>query len=115
MNNFEQKPVKEIQFNQNNLYREESFTDLNVGAIRMLVPVKPDGTPDSTRMPLFMGQAQVMSPKGPMPIQGPIEAKSLVEAMGKFPQAMEEAFKRMISEAREYQRQQESGLIVPGK
>jgi len=115
VNNFEEKPVKEIQFNQDNLYREDSFTDLQVGQIRMLMPVKPDGTTDSTRTPLFMGQAQVMSPNGPLPIQGPIDAKSLVEAMGKFPQAMEEAFKRMVSEVREMQRQQESGLILPGK
>jgi len=115
VNNFEEKPVKEIQFNQDNLYREDSFTDLHVGSIRMLIPVKTDGTTDSTRTSLFIGQAQVMSPNGPLPIQGPIDANSLSEAMEKFPQAMEEAFKRMISEVREMQRQQESGLILPGK
>ena len=27
----------------NNLYREESFTDVKVAAIRRLTPVKPDG------------------------------------------------------------------------
>ncbi|OPY12269.1 MAG: hypothetical protein A4E70_00589 [Syntrophus sp. PtaU1.Bin005] len=115
MDKFTQVPLNKIEFNQNNLYREDSFTDMQVGSIRVLIPVKPDGSEDSSRAALFIGQAQVMSPQGPLPLQGPIEAKSLSEAMDKFPQAMEQALKQMLSEVREYQRQQESGLILPGK
>jgi hypothetical protein len=56
-----------------------------------------------------------MSPGGPLPVQGPIEAKSLTEAMEKFSEAMEQALKVMISESREMQRREESGLILPGR
>jgi len=115
VNNFDEKPLKEIAFSTDNLYREDSYTDLKVGSIRILTPVKPDGTADLTRTTLFIGQAQFMSPDGPLPIQGLIDAKSLAEAMEKFPQAMEEALHHMITEARELQRQKESGLILPGK
>lgn len=115
MNNFSEKPMNEIKFSQDNLYREDSFTDLRVGTIRMLTPVKPDGSDDKTRSPIFIGQTQVMSPKGPLPIQGPIDAKSLTEAMEKFPQVMEQSLQQMISEIKELQRQKESGLILPGK
>jgi len=97
MNNSAEKPQKEIIFSQDNLYREDTFTDLRVGSIRMLSPIKPDGTADATRTPLFVGQAQIMSPEGPMPLQCPIEAKSLTEAMEKFPESMEQMLKQMIS------------------
>ncbi len=115
MDNFAEKPMNEIKFSQDNLYREESFTDLRVGTIRMLTPVKPDGSDDPSRTPHFIGQTQVMSPKGPLPIQGPIDAKSLTEAMEKFPQVMEQLLQKMISEIKDLQRQKESGLILPGK
>ena len=115
MNSFEKKTLNDIKFNQDNLYREDSFTDLRVGSIRMLTPVTPDGTTDSTRTKMFIGQAQFMSPDGPLPIQGPIDAKSLAEAMEKFPQAMEQMLRHMIEEARELQNQKESNIIVPGK
>jgi len=115
VNSFDEMPLSEIRFSPENLYREDSFTDLRVGSIRMLTPVKPDGTDDSARTPLFMGQAQFMTPDGPLPIQGPIEAATLAEAMEKFPQAMEQALKSMIAEARELQRQKDSGLILPGR
>ena len=41
-------PQQTIDFtvDRNNLYREESFTDIKVAAIRRLTPVKPDGTVD---------------------------------------------------------------------
>jgi len=80
MNNPAEKSEIEIKFNQENLYREDKITDLTVGAIRMLVPMKPDGTEDTTRIPLFIGQAQMMSPEGPVPLQCPLNAKTLVEA-----------------------------------
>jgi len=115
VNNFVEKPLNEIQLSQDNLYREDSFTDLRLGSIRMLTPVKPDGTVDTSRTPLFIGQAQFMSPGGPLPVQGSIEAKSLTEAMEKFSEAMEQALKVMISESREMQRREESGLILPGR
>lgn len=105
---------KKARFNQQNLYREEVFSDLTIGSIRQLMPVKPNGEPDKNRAILFIGQSQIYTQHGPMPIQFPIDAKNLQLAMGKFPDAMEEFVAHLVEEAKEMQRQEQSRLIVPG-
>ncbi len=52
----------DLKLDGNNLYREESFTDLKVGAIRKLTPVTTDGSLDISRHPIFMAHTQLMSP-----------------------------------------------------
>ena len=37
------KLIAEMQMDAANLYREESFTDIKVGSMRKLTPVKTDG------------------------------------------------------------------------
>ena len=105
---------KKTRFNQQNLYREELYSDLTVGSIRQLLPVKPNGEADKARSAIFIGQAQVYTQHGPMPVQFPIEAKNLPNAMEKFPAAMEAFMARLMEEAKELQRQEASRLIVPG-
>ena len=73
MNSNEKRTLADVRVDQNNLYREETFTDLKVGTIRRLMPVRSDGSPDETRRPIFTGQTQVMSSMGPVPVQCPIE------------------------------------------
>ena len=113
---------KEFQFDKGNLYREESFTDLQSGAIRRLTPVKPDGSEDKTRKPVFVGQTNIMSPNGPIPIQNIIKAKELQQAIKKFPEAMQEATERLIEEVKKMQekeqspiQQSDSRIIIPGR
>ena len=48
-------PLGDIAVDQNNLYREETFTDLKVASIRRLTPIKPDGSDDFTRPAIFVG------------------------------------------------------------
>ena len=105
---------KKISFNQQNLYREEVFSDLATGSIRQMQPVKPNGEPDKTRKTLFWGHSQVYTQQGPVPIQFPIEAQNLPLAMEKFPRAMEEFVAHLVAEAKEMQRQEQSRIIVPG-
>jgi hypothetical protein len=105
---------RKAKFNQANLHQEEVFTDLTVGSIRRLTPVKPNGEPDKTRPVLFVGQAQIYTQQGPMPVQFPIDAKNLQLAMEKFPMAMEEFVAHLVEQAKELQRQEQSRLIVPG-
>ena len=106
---------------QNNLYREESITDLKVASIRRLVPVMADGTDDPSRTPIFVGHTQLMSPEGPLPIQAELAAKTIDEAMDVFPQAMKQALAEMIEKIQQMQRQQqtqqkdESRIIIPGR
>ena len=66
------------------LYKEEMFTDRNVGAIRRLTPVTGDGAADATRPVLFVGQAEIMTNMGPVPINFEIEGKSLADAVAGF-------------------------------
>ena len=66
------------------LYREEMFTDRKVGAIRRLTPVTADGAPDTTRPVLFVGQAEIMTNMGPVPLSFEIEGKTLAEAVAGF-------------------------------
>ncbi|NLN40350.1 MAG: hypothetical protein GX155_12260 [Smithella sp.] len=116
MNETGSRKITEIKINTDNLYLEESFTDLNFATIRRLTPVNIDGSPDESREPIFTGMTQLMSPNGPIPVSCIIEnAETLAEAAAKLPEAIEKTVQAMIAEAQEAQRKEASGLIVPGQ
>ncbi len=93
-------PQQTIDFtvDRNNLYREESFTDVKVAAIRRLTPVKPDGSDDESRDPIFMAQTQLMSPSGPVLLQSILDATNLEQAMERFPKAMQKEMDKVAAE-----------------
>ena len=95
------------------LYREELFTDRKVGAIRQLTPVTADGAPDTTRPVLFLGQAEIMTNMGPVPLSFEIEGKTLDEAVKNFSEAAQAAIERTVQQIQELRRQQASQLVVP--
>lgn len=100
------RPEKaEINLNvdRNNLYREDSVTDIKVAAIRRLTPIKADGSDDDSRAPIFMGQTQLMSPSGPLLLQSLLEARTLEEAMDKFPAAMQKEVEKAMAQAEKEQ------------
>jgi hypothetical protein len=107
--------------NPDALYREESFTDLQSGAVRRLVPVRADGSADEARTPIFIGTAQVLTPDGPLPIQAVLPANNLKEALAAFPGAMQVALEEMIGELEKMQREQpdasgeKSRIVIPGR
>jgi hypothetical protein len=103
----------EITVDTHNLYREESVTDLKAAAIRRLVPIRADGSPDPQRSTMFVGQTQLMTPHGPLPVQAPIPADTLEEALARFPQAMQTAVAQMIAEVRRLQREEASRIVMP--
>lgn len=96
------------------LYREDIITDRKVGTIRRMIPVKSDGSDDAARPTLYVGEAQIMTNAGPLPINFEIEAKDLGEAVGKFGDAAKEAVERTVRELQELRRQQASSIVVPG-
>jgi hypothetical protein len=106
--------IEDIQLDGQNLYREESYTDLTVGSIQVLVPVTTAGAEDPSRPKQFIGQTQILSAAGPLPLSAPIDASTLEEAIRKFPQAAKAAVDRLMDEAREMQRQEASRIVVPG-
>jgi hypothetical protein len=109
----ENKPAS-IRINQNNLYREEIFSDLTVGTIHQMTPVKPNAELDKKRTVIFIGNTQLITQQGPLPVRFPIEAKNLQQAIDKFPESLESFVKKMVEEAKELQRKEESRIIVPG-
>lgn len=96
-----------------NLYREESFTDRRVGTIRRLTPVKTDGSADAARVEVFVGQAQLLTPMGAIPLNFEIPAGSLDDATQKFSAAAQEAVQRTMQELQEMRREQASSLVIP--
>lgn len=107
--------LREVQVDRNNLYREETFTDLKVAWIRRLTPVKADGSPDPARRTSFVGETQLMSPAGPIPLSYPIEAESLEQALDRFPKALQRAVEDMMAAAEELRRQEMSRIVIPGR
>jgi len=95
------------------LYQEENFTDRKIGNIRRLTPVDSNGQHDSSRKTLFIGQTQMMTNMGPLPLSFEIEAENLEQACAGFADAAKEAVERTIEEARELQRQQASQIVIP--
>ena len=114
MTNIDEIDKIDLTVNQNNLYLEESFTDLNVASIRRLTPVRSNGIKDKKRKPLFIGHTQLMTPQGPLPIQGLLEVKNLNEAIEKFPAAMRKIMEKMLEEAKKIQQKEDSRSIIPG-
>lgn len=107
------RDLKNLRMDRDRLYLEEVITDLAAGTIRRLTPLKADGTPDASRPTLYMGQAQVLSAMGPLPIQFELEADSLEGAIELFGPEAEKAVHRMVDELRELQREQASQIVVP--
>lgn len=96
-----------------NLYREEGITDLKVASIRRLVPILRNGADDPGREAIFMGHTQLMTPSGPLPIQCPLNARNLEDAVKEFPGAMRETVDQLIDEAKKAQFDS-SRIVVPG-
>jgi hypothetical protein len=104
----------DFSVDRQNFYREESFTDLKVATIRRLSPVKPDGSVDKTRKTVFIGQTNIMTPGGALPIQAVIQAKQLQQAVKRFPEAMQAAVDKLAEEVQKMKQQEESQIITPG-
>jgi hypothetical protein len=95
------------------IYRKEIFTDRKVGTIRVLSPVTASGAPDAARAVLYVGQAQIMTPMGAVPISFELEAAGLDQAIEKFGAAAEQAVQQTMRELQEIRREQASSLVIP--
>ena len=106
-------PNAELKVDPTQLYLEEIFTDRRVGTIRRMTPVGKDGQRDPARAVLYMGETQVLTPAGALPIGFEIGAGSLEEAAEKFGQLAREAIERTVKELQELRRQAASSIVVP--
>lgn len=108
-----QDNTHEIKMDSNALYREESFTDQKTGTLRVLTPVTDDGATDISRPVLYVGQTQIMTPMGTLPIAFEIDAESLSEAVTKFGDGAKQAIERTMDEIKELRRQAASQIVIP--
>lgn len=109
----EQAPA-DAKMDADALYREDIITDRKMGTLRRMIPVKRDGSDDTARPTLYVGEAQIMTNAGPLPINFEVEAGNLAEAVEKFGGAAKEAVERTVRELQELRRQQASSIVVPG-
>lgn len=103
----------DFSVDRQNLYLEETFTDLKVASIRRLTPVNPDGSVDKTRKTIFVGETNIMTPNGPLPVQAMIPAKQLQQALKRFPEAMQSAVDKLAEEVQKLRQKEASGIIAP--
>jgi hypothetical protein len=95
------------------LYREEIYTDRKMGTLRVMLPVTAEGTPDGARPTLYLGEAQLMTNMGPLPISFDIEATSLADAIAKYGDAAKVGVEQALRELQEMRRQASSSLVIP--
>ena len=95
------------------LFLEEVFTDRRVGTIRRLTPVTAEGNPDPSRPVSYIGETQVMSNVGALPIVFEIEAANVGEAASRFGALAKEAIERTMRELQDMRRQAASSIVIP--
>ncbi|HYC45418.1 MAG TPA: hypothetical protein VED01_08000 [Burkholderiales bacterium] len=108
-----QRPETEAKMDASSLYREEIVTDRKVGTLRVLTPLKSDGSTDTARAIVYTGEAQIMTGAGPLPISFEIDAKNLAEAVDKFGPAAKDAVEKTVRDLQELRRQAASSIVVP--
>jgi hypothetical protein len=105
----------ELRMDATSLYREDTYTDRRIGTIRVLTPVTPEGSTDLGRPVLYVGETQLLTTGGLLPLVFEIEARSLNEAVDKFSQGAEAAIERTRREIEQLRREAASQIIVPDR
>lgn len=103
----------EITMDGGNLFKEEMFTDRRVGTIQRLTQVDGDGQPVDGGEVVFVGQTQLVTRAGPLPLSFELDAKTLAEAAEKFGAGASQAMEDTVKRLEEMRREQSSSIIVP--
>ena|SRR5690625_2924393 len=109
-----EQQIPEIKLDQDNLYREETFSDRRAGVVRRLTPVDTDGNEDGSRQVIFEGQTSLLTGAGSLPINFELKVGSLSEALERFPEAARAEIEQTMEELKELQRQSSSSIVTPG-
>ncbi len=103
----------DIKLDVANLHREELISDLRMGSILRLVPIRLDGSDDPARKPMFIARTQILTEYGMLPLEAPIEAATLAEAVERFPQAVEQGMQDLARSVAERQREASKQIVTP--
>jgi hypothetical protein len=105
----------DLKMDASSLYREDVYTDRKIGTIRVMTPVTSLGGPDSSRPVLYIGETQLLTSGGLLPLAFPIEAATLGEAVEKFALGANEAVDRTRREIERLHREASSSIITPDR
>ena len=95
------------------LFREEVITDHKVGTIRVLTPIRSDGSMDAGRKTLYLGEAQIYTTMGTLPLSFELDADSLSDAVTKYAPAAKQAVEQAVRELEDMRRQAASSIVIP--
>ena len=104
----------ETQMDAFTLVREELITDRKIGTIRVLTPIMKDGSRDLTREVIYLGETQIMTQMGALPISFEIQATNLAEAVDGYGVAAKQGVQDTIAKLEEMRRQAASKIVTPG-
>ncbi len=104
----------DIRMGADDLYREETFTDRRVGSLQRLTPITADGSRDDTRSDVYVGQTQILTPAGTLPLSFEVEASSLDDAVAKFGDCAKAALAEAMERLEDLRRESASSIILPG-
>jgi hypothetical protein len=76
--------------------------------------VTSEGATDLGRKMVFIGEAQIVTQVGPLPVSFEIDAPNLGAAVAGYGAAAKAGVERTIQQLQELRRQQASSIIVPG-
>jgi len=108
-----EKMETEIRMEPDGLYKEEVFTDRRVGTIQRLTRIDADGNTVPGEEVIYIGQTQLMTQAGPLPLNFEIPANDLAEAADKFGECANQAMEETVRRLEEMRREQSSSIIVP--
>lgn len=109
----DEQQQQDIRMDADSLYLEEVFTDRRVGTIHKMTPVKKNGEKDDGRPVLWVGQAQMMTPAGALPLHFEIDARDLEEAVAGFGEGAQKAAEDTMERLKEMRREQASSILTP--
>jgi hypothetical protein len=107
--------LSELKMDPAALYREDVYTDRRMGTIRVMTPVTGEGTMDLSRAILYVGETQILTSVGALPVVFEIEAKSLGDAAEKFADAAKVGVERTMRQLQELRREAASSIVVPDR
>ena len=105
----------DLKMDGTSLYREDVYTDRKIGTIRVMTPVTSLGGPDSSRPVIYVGETQLLTSGGLLPLAFQIEAATLGEAVEKFAQGANDAVERTRREIERLHREASSSIITPDR
>ena len=107
------KTAVDLKMDTSNIYREEVVTDRKVGTIRILIPIKSEGTPDESRKRVHVGETQIMTQMGALPLAFQLECETLAEAVEKFAEGAQVAVERAMRELQQMRQEASSSIVLP--